>query len=203
MEFGYWKLLKLFITVWWVWIIGKMAERSKALCSGRSPKGRGFEFHSCHNVRRCELSKNNPYLNPISILIIIFWVFYTLAACIQVGAVRTRLEDHPTCELLLIWNAFCLFGWMVVAWAPYETARGSIPLSTIFLLYIIFYIYIYIYIRIYIYFPYIFSYIYSIYIFPYISNSYMSQRGPLVGVPKMDPLTPCPSGPGSLSVRTP
>jgi hypothetical protein len=24
--------------------------------------------------------------------------------------VRTRLEDHPTCELLLIWNAFCLFG---------------------------------------------------------------------------------------------
>ena len=30
------------------WQKGSLAERSKALASGASPKGRGFESHSCH-----------------------------------------------------------------------------------------------------------------------------------------------------------
>ena len=79
-----------------------LAEWSKALASGASPKGRGFESHRCHgmpmNISECILLKDPPTRNRTRDHLIYSQMLYQLSYRRLISRCRNLLEAYSLAE---------------------------------------------------------------------------------------------------------
>ena len=99
---------------------GSLAEWSKALASGASPKGRGFESHSCHSFARVrcrflitKVPKPPPSISHYSLVVerllrkqkvagsipVVGFTFRDIRKCMELSAVMGCMSSVRQCSL--------------------------------------------------------------------------------------------------------